>query len=298
MLDLGDTLVRDNRVLEHVPASLDAFRQFETETFEPLNVCLVSDFHLASRHREGEIERIFEEFLSILDGLSLRQYFEPTSRHVTLSTHANVMKPDRAVFETALSRLGVGCTLAECLFITENAEHIAACRALGMTCLRFGHDTDTGVSFDDWAIGPLLVNHVVAPASRSNLFLSLRVWFGAVHSIDLISINEGPDRRRVQAAGKQWDPISDARLGDLGELYVQLPVTMSITLDDCGLVDDCVITQPPEEEREAVTAFVGSLAAHGQIAASSSDLARGTTHVLETDEKGRRILKRTRFVGS
>ena len=84
--------------------------------------------------------------------------FEPVERHVTLSTQAGVNKPDRRIYELALTRLGTDATLGDCLSITENAEHVAACRALGMQALQFG------VAFTDWSQAPQLVRSLIDPA--------------------------------------------------------------------------------------------------------------------------------------
>jgi FMN phosphatase YigB (HAD superfamily) len=87
-----------------------------------------------------KIRPLFEEYLEVLDQTGLRPLFEPVERRVTLSTHANAFKPDRAMFETALRRLRVRATLDECLLITENTAHIKAARTGDTPGLQAGHE--------------------------------------------------------------------------------------------------------------------------------------------------------------
>ena len=158
ILDLGNTLVAADRTLPHVPEALTALHELDGATGEPLGIALVSDFDPAVPHTPARVEAIFAEYLALLDGFGLRAFFEPVQRRVTLSTHAGVGKPDPRVYRLALTRLGTDAGFAECLSITENAGHVAACRALGMQALQFG------VDFDDWAQAPDLVRRLIDPA--------------------------------------------------------------------------------------------------------------------------------------
>ena len=148
VLDLGETLLHGDQLFPHVPEALTALRKLRTSDGTRLQLCLVSDFTMANG---TSVRTLFSQYLRILDSVGLRRFFLPVGRHVTLSTHARVMKPDRRVYELALERLDTGATLSECVVITEDAGHIAACRALGMKGLRFGAD------FTDWADAPALV---------------------------------------------------------------------------------------------------------------------------------------------
>ena len=167
MLDLGGTLVHGDQAL---PGSRDALRrlqEFETALGQPLEICLVSDFHLASPVDDGaEIERLFGEYLLLLERFGLRGFFEPVAERVTLSTHAGVMKPDRRVFETAIKRLGIEAGLGEALFITENPEHIAACRELGMKTLQFHPDPEEEADFHHWDEAVVLVSKLLNAGSH------------------------------------------------------------------------------------------------------------------------------------
>ena len=117
MFDLGLTLIDErNRPFNHVPEALTAISRFTTSDKKPLRCCLVSDFTMATPPvTTKKVRSLFEQYLEVLNQTGLRSFFEPVDRRVTLSTHANALKPDRAVFEMALHRLRVRATLEECL---------------------------------------------------------------------------------------------------------------------------------------------------------------------------------------
>ncbi len=157
LLDLGDTLTDGTQVFPHVPEALAALRKLENGDGARIQLCLVSDFTMPSPGGPP-VRTLFSQYLAVLDRLDLRRFFRPVGRHVTLSTHAGVMKPDRRVYDLALERLGTGATLAESLVITEDAAHVEACRKLGMATLRFGDD------FTDWSEAPAMVRQLANPA--------------------------------------------------------------------------------------------------------------------------------------
>jgi FMN phosphatase YigB (HAD superfamily) len=163
LFDLGDTLVGGSRPFPHVLEALSAIRQLKTASGAPIDCALVSDFTLAVPPTAARVKAIVSEYLDLLDGFGLRRFFDPAERCVTLSTHAGVMKPDRRVYELALTRLGGGARLTDCLSVTENAAHIAACRDLGMATLQFGAD------FTDWARFVPLVRNLLDPTDVHNV---------------------------------------------------------------------------------------------------------------------------------
>jgi FMN phosphatase YigB (HAD superfamily) len=98
----------------------------------------------------------------------LRHFFEPIERRVTLSVQAGAPKPDRKIFDLALSRLAADGSLKDaslkgCLLITEDPGHIAAARTqLGMAALQFRKAGATEFDFDDWLQAPDLIRGVIA----------------------------------------------------------------------------------------------------------------------------------------
>ncbi|MEQ9565740.1 MAG: hypothetical protein RLN85_08015, partial [Pseudomonadales bacterium] len=171
MIDLGGTLERDRTLLPYVRECLQAISRFRASDGSPLEYCLVSDFLPAEPFTESRVSEIFGQYLEILKELEILDLFEPVERRVTLSTHANVRKPDRRLFELAMERLGVSPKFEDSLFITENDAHIAAARMLGMDCLKFGIERPGG--FADWPTGLLKIALKVDPAKNMALAITV-----------------------------------------------------------------------------------------------------------------------------
>jgi hypothetical protein len=289
MLDLGETLVHQNSVFPNVIESLDALSRFETAAGKPLNLCLVSHFEMpAPPPTKEKVKTIFQKYVVLLDGFGLKQFFEPVERCVTLSAHAGAFKPNRGVFETALKRLKASAKLEECLFITENAEHIQACRELGMKTLRFGSPGD----FSDWSEGPLLIAKLVAPDSDLNLQLALNVRLAVTHELTGVMVLEKGDDRKIHSQAQQWVSVSQP-----GEenLAAQVPGEVDIELDAKGRIRSVEVAEPDSEMLEEFRSFAESLKANQQVSRGAGSLQPGATHKIETDEKGRRRLVRKRF---
>jgi len=296
MLDLGDTLIHDEVPLPHVVEALGALKQFVTTSGEPLAVCLVSDFNMPDPPPTlAKIDVLFRAYLEILDHAGLRSFFEPVEQHVTLSTHAGVFKPDRKIFETAIKRLGVGADLDECLFITEDVDHIKACRDLGMNTLTFGQ-TGKPDAFGDWSEGPMLIARLIAPESHQDIELALRASLAAKHGMDLVSAAPSRSAREpIQARVKVWHALSDPSLGDLDGVRVQLPADAQVRLDDRGGVESVRQGRPSDEDEAEATQYVRGLAKTGKVVTDPNKRPLGATHEVTVDSEGRRYLKRKRF---
>jgi hypothetical protein len=284
LLDLGETLIHGTTVLPHVPEALDALTEFRTGNGTPLPLALVSDTEMPKPPpTAAKIKPIFDRYVATLDSLDLRRFFEPVAKHVTLSAHAGALKPDRKVFALALKRLGVKVTLAECVFVTERADHVKHCRdVLGMTALQFGKD------FKDWSEGLLRLSTIVAPG-RVNLEAALKPWASARALEGLSFVEEAPGV--VWAQAQMWVPLTGADLGDAEGVHVPLPVRIDLRTDAQGRVTPHVGTPSQEDMKEAAS-YIKGLAARGEIGGDSGPL---TTHTLQTDERGRRLLKRRGF---
>lgn len=272
VLDLGGTLVDGSQPLPHVKEALAALTKFEGSSGRPLQLALVSDFDPADPPTPAGVKARFTEYLGLLDGFGLRRFFQPVTRHVTLSTHAGTFKPDRRVYELALERLGGGLQLTACLSITEHAGHVAACQALGMRALRFGAD------FTDWAEAPLLVRHQIDPTSAHNTSLALGVWLAATH------------RRKLAALrGEPTEAGASARLRPPG------PAVAVVAFDGAGRVSALDWEDELAAGREAA-AFSRSLRDHGQLAdAGDGPLPPGATHREAIGDHGEPVVRRERF---
>ena len=274
LFDLGDTLVDGAQPFAHVPEALTAVRQFTSASGAPVGCALVSDFTMAATPTSAEVDEIVAEYLDLLAGFGLRRFFEPVERCVTLSTHAGVRKPDRRVYELALDRLGGGAQLTDCLCVTENAQHISACRTLGMRTLQFG------VDFTEWAEFPLLVRHLIDPADAHNTFVALEVWLAAHTEVRIVEI---PGPVSAQTARIDVRPAAGGA-----------PQPATVTFDSAGRVTQLTTNDDrpgPEEQL-----FEESLREHGQLAeGDSEELPPGATHQVQTDEDGRKVIRRKRF---
>jgi hypothetical protein len=296
MLDLGDTLVgADRRPFPHVREALTALKDFRTGDGTPLQSCLVSDYTMAPPPLTPEkIRPLFAKYLGILDGTGLRAFFEPVDERVTLSTHAGVAKPDRAIFELALQRLRSAARLQECLFITENADHIRAARqTLGMATLQFKAPGATEFDFDDWSKAPALIAHLVDPEQPANLRGAVQVHLAA-QGVENINTEPVGASGKLHVTGQVWHKFSVPGHPDLSDVHVAVPVEGELTRGKTGELAGKLPTQPDKEQLEEVGSYVRSLATHGQIGGSAGASARAT-HVIETDDQGRRKLVRKRF---
>jgi len=284
VLDLGDTLIHGTTVLPHVPEALAALAEFQADNGKPLQRALVSDTEMpAPPPTPAKIKPIFERYVATLDTVQLRSFFEPVSKHVTLSAHAGVLKPDGKVFTLALKRLGVTAKLGDCVFVTENADHIRHCREqLGMQALQFGKD------FTDWSEGPLLLSTMVA-AGAVNLSAALQPWAVARGLENVSLVEEKPGVTYAQA--QMWVPLSGADLEEAQGAHVPLPVRIDLPADSQGRITPRIGRPSPEDVKEAAS-YVKGLVARGEIGKDTGPLA---THTIETDKAGRRLLKRRGF---
>jgi FMN phosphatase YigB (HAD superfamily) len=158
MLDLGQTLVDGDTPFPGVPEALEAIGDLTTGAGDPLATCLVSDWHMPPvPAKPQQIADRFKSYVDDLENMDLKPFFEPVDQRVTLSTHVGVGKPDCRVFQMALLRLGVPARLDQCLFITENPSHLAACQSFGMKTLRFDASGSPAADFSDWSAAPALI---------------------------------------------------------------------------------------------------------------------------------------------
>jgi hypothetical protein len=289
LLDLGGTLMVEGIVLPGVPDALRVLQTLESADAKPLIMCLVSDYAMPEPRTPQAIESVFQEYLAVIERANLRQFFEPVEERVTLSTHAGVMKPDRRVFEMALKRAELKASIEEALFITEDAGHVTACRNMGMTALQFG------VDFDDWTNAPLLVARTIDSSGITNVGAALKQVLAADHDVRLDEV-ESISGGGVRGKGRSWVKLDAPELGSLRGVHVELPVDVEAKIGSAGGLTDVRVTPSPEYLAEAVQ-NVQTLVSNQQVseAAATANSPVVPTHTVETDDKGRRLLRRRRF---
>ncbi|HEY6802440.1 MAG TPA: hypothetical protein VI306_02570 [Pyrinomonadaceae bacterium] len=295
LLDLGDTLAHDDSVFPHVPEALETLQTFETAGGEPLQMALVSDFLMPDPPvTSAKIETLFQQYVDILKQLKLSKFFKPFEHHITLSTNAGVRKPDRKIFELAIARLGLKAGLGDCLFITENSDHISAAQKLGMTTLLFASAAGAG-DFNDWSNAPLLVSQIIHPEHNSNFESALKLALSSQHEMELLSMAKKKEGTKVHARAQQWHSVPNPKAGNKENVDVQIPVDVEVDLNKKGGIRSVKADQPDPEAVADAASFVETLADNDQVTDKPGPLPPGATHRIETDKKGRKRLVRKRF---
>jgi beta-phosphoglucomutase-like phosphatase (HAD superfamily) len=276
LFDLGDTLERDGVVLAGVPEALTAIAAVRTHLGEPVPRALVSDVGPASTPEE--IAAAFSAYVAEVRRLGLLPWFDPPEVHVTLSAQAGVRKPDPRVFALALTRLGLAPDLAGAAFFTEDAAHVEAARALGMTALRFG----AGGDFDDWAAAPLLVIRLAGTDDPATLLTALNLRLEQRHGISLARLD------RIALGGEGPGTIVGTTPPGPDGVARSVEVTLAKNGDVAALrTEGGGVSTDADAAR-----FRGVLEDNHAV---GRDLAPGVTHTLEPDAEGAEALQRRRF---
>lgn len=292
-INFENTLAQNNQAYPHVSAALDAIATFEAADGGPLERCLLANARQSFGSSKSSIETAWRELLSSLDELGLRHVFEPVDRRVTLARQANGPIPDKQLFAAAIQRLGIDVELIECMFITHVTEHVADCHHLGMKVLQF-HPNDSTVNFSNWSEAPLIIAHLVAPDSRSNLEAALGVRLSATDDLDVTHIDQLRPDGSIQLQARKWCPLVGFSLGKLEGIRVSLPTRAQIGMNEDGLIESVKSVSPTVDEIAEVASFVKSLIVTGQIA-DTETATPGATYRVEIGSQGRRYLRRTRF---
>jgi HAD superfamily hydrolase (TIGR01509 family) len=293
MLDLGGTLIDGgNQLFPHVPEALEIIREFETEAHEPLSMCLVSDFYMPTPART--VQDIFQEYVSLLENLNLRQLFEPVERRVTLSTHAGVNKPERRIFELAVERLGLKASLDECLFITENAKHTEQARHLGIKTLLFG-ETVAEDGFSDWSEAPLLIAQMLNPESLNNLEGALRLRLAVEYDLELIFVGEKSEDGIIRGQVNKSHSLPVSGFESRQSSVLTLPVNVEVEMNNQGRILAVNSEEPDKETLDDAAHYIKTLDENKQISRRKGPLAQGETHRETVNEKGEKRIKRERF---
>jgi FMN phosphatase YigB (HAD superfamily) len=163
MFDLGDTLVTGKTVIAEVPEALEAISSLSPPGGH-VEMGLISDFTMPPNPDEQSIGRLFDEYCEIVRSFGLETYFAPLEKRATISTQAGVSKPDKHLFDLALTRLGIpSATLQDCIYVTETRKHLIACQGFGMGVLLYqpsGPDAELPW-FKNWSEAPAKVEELV-----------------------------------------------------------------------------------------------------------------------------------------
>ena len=296
MLDLGETLAQDdNTVFPHVHEALKTLRNFKTADGSRLQLVLVSDFFKPDPPATAaKIEKLFQQYIKILEQLQLSEFFKPFKRHITLSTHAGVEKPARKIFELAIARLGLDAKLSECLFITENRKHIEACKKLKMATLWFAPEA-AGGDFDDWSEAPLLVSQIMNSEHGPNFESGLKLALSSKYGMELLSMEKKKQGAKVRARAQKWQAVPNPKGKNKEDVHVPIPVDVEVDVNKKGRIRSVKGNKPDAEAVADAASFAETLEANKQVADEGKPLGPGETHRIETDEKGRKRLVRKRF---
>ena len=135
LFDLGQTLEDNGTLLPGAQEMLSAIQSMKYFEEESAVVALVSDYNVADNPEE--IETLKKQYYRVLEKLGIQSYFQPLSQRVTLSTEVGVRKPDEKIFRNAIDKIQKDLPFHHVLFITENLDHVATARKLGMTAIHF-----------------------------------------------------------------------------------------------------------------------------------------------------------------
>lgn len=301
LLDLGGTLVResDRTLFPHVRPALRTIAGFETADGSPLEWCLASNFPAQVPVPPAQAAAAVRQVVGILERADLADLFQPADRRVMISAVVGVAKPNRAFFEGALTRLGLPPTLATCLFISEDADHVVRAAALGMQTLRFGGHTsppDATADFTDWAEAPAMVAARLAPGPTPAMTAAVRVFLETALGLSVSAVTPpAGDGDPFRADARTPSPLSDPALGELAGVHVSLPVRPAVWVSPAGRVTRVEGTDPSAADLAEATLYVQSLASNGRVEAVAGESPLGPTHAVETDAQGLRTLTRKRF---
>jgi hypothetical protein len=294
MFDLWDTLVQGDAVFPHAREALEVFSKFENEAGDKLELCLVSDDETAPPSRRKP-ELVYADLIKLLDKLDLKRFFQPVERRVMLLTGKENAGAERLAFEKAVKQLDLPTALDECLFISGNAKRLSACRKTGMKVLRFDPANSRDADFDDWAEAPQLAAPLAAPGSSFNRKLALQFYLSVVYGLDLVSINYATEAGTIECRVKKSFPVTLKTRDGVLNIETPLAVKTLVKLNKKGKVSSVESEEPNAEELAESAHYIKTLEDNKQISHERGKLTGNETHVLETDEKGQKHLKRKRY---
>lgn len=293
LFDLGDTLIHGDAAFPHVHEALTTIRQFELSDGSSLWIGIVSDDAIPPpQFTEAEIVASESQFQGILATAGLNDLFDPFDRCVTTSTRAGVNKPDRRIFERAIQRSGVAATLGDCLFVTEHVGHLAACKSLGMSVIRFGAGSGIQPAFSDWRHAPPLIAAMVGNPAADNQLAAVRYFLESTSG--LVGFEGARSGNTFHGQAQRVVDLHAPQLGPIDGISVAVSVAVDVTLRPNGDVEHVQAASPTNEVLSDAATFVKSLLDNKQVALPNEPLGRAT-HAIEVDPDGKRRLIRRRY---
>jgi len=296
--DLGETLIHEGAPFPGVIAALRAVTALNTATGQPLVLGIISDYDLPTLPpTEEKITALEQQYRNqALAPSGLAEFFQPFESRVTISSRAGVFKPNQAIFDMAVARSGTGAALNECLFVTENRSHLEKCAEYGITPVRFGAGGVLGgmAGFSDWADASAVLRGLVSPEPAV-------VTAGTALALDeqhgLVDFHPtGGDMRTLHGRAGRLVQLSDARLGRINGVYVEIPTDVTVELSPDGQVASATAAMPVPDEVSDALSFVLGLVRGDRVAVQGETTPLSTpTHVVEQDSVGRPRLVRRRY---
>jgi hypothetical protein len=117
----------------------------------------------------------------------------------------------------------------------------------------------------------------------------------AERDLELVSVDERLPDGTIAASANKLHLVPTPS----GEpLYAPIPVALRIQCDASGKIRTLTGDAPVAGAIADATRFVASLIASHKVADAHAAAPPGATHQVETDAKGRRVLRRRRFAAS
>jgi hypothetical protein len=165
-----------------------------------------------------------------------------------------------------------------------------------MRALQFRLADSPEFDFDDWLQAPPMIAHLVDPTGGPSGEAALRGYLRVAHTFDLHEIHRSKRTAATTVGGTLWRPVGERAGGDLADVQVPFTVEGVVERGAAGEITEVRFAEPEAAAVAEAASFVRSLSRHGEIGDSARERApRAATHVIETDDHGRRRLLRKRF---
>src|SRR5215208_597139 len=135
LFDLGKTLEDQDVLLPGARETLQAIQEMRDHSGEAVALALVSDVDMPDDPEQMPIIR--QRYYEILEGLTIRSFFEPVADRVTLSSEVGVSKPDEKIFRATIEKINEGLCFGDVVFVTASRVHVLEALRLGMRAIHF-----------------------------------------------------------------------------------------------------------------------------------------------------------------